>query len=302
MKQDFYYDSCGTGKIHACRWEPDGKPRGILQIVHGIAEYVGRYEEFADYLTGLGILVVGEDHMGHGKSGSTRGYFTGGWAAAVEDSYTLLKQMKAEYPELPYILFGHSMGSMMVRTMLQRYPDSGISGAVICGTCWMPVPVVLAGYTAAKVISALEGEKNPSPRLQKLTFGTYNQRVERPRTPYDWLNRDNRRVDAYVADPDCGFTASGGLTRDMLGGLLDSEKPKNLAKMNKSLPVFFIAGGDDPVGGYGDGVRQAAEAFRKAGMERVDLRIYPLCRHEILLEINREEIFEDIRQWIGKRL
>ena len=130
-------------------------------------------------------------------------------------------------------------------------------------------------------------------------FGGYNKRVEHPRTPYDWLNRNAKCVDAYIADPLCGFVATAGLLRDMMMGIAHIQKPETLAAMRKDLPVLFVAGGDDPVGGYGDGVRKAAQAFRQAGMEQISERIYPLCRHEILNEINKEEIYEDIRQWLA---
>ena len=300
MRSDHYFDSCGEGKIHYCRWLPDGKPKAVVQIVHGIAEYVERYDHFANYLNTMGIAVVAEDHMGHGKSmlTGTKGCFTGGWFAAVADTYHLLEMTKEEYPDTPYILFGHSMGSFMVRTILEKYPDSGISGAVICGTGWMPGAVLKAGKTMGDMICKLKGARHPSETLQKVMFGSYNNRVEHPRTVYDWLSRDEKAVDAYVADDLCGFTASAGLARDMLTGILYIQQPENLAAMNKDLPVFFIAGGDDPVGDFGKGVRNAAAAFRNAGMKRISERIYPLCRHEILNEINKEEVYEDVYQWL----
>lgn len=302
MRADFWFDSCGAGKIHCCRWMPQGEPKAILQIVHGIAEYVERYDEFARYLCGLGCIVVAEDHMGHGKSigkGSVQGYFHGGWFSAVEDTYRLLKLTREEYPALPYVLFGHSMGSFMARTILVSYPDSGIAAAVICGTAWQPAVLLKLGVPMAKLICKMDGEQKPSMKLQKLVFGGYNKRVEHPRTPYDWLNRNAKCVDAYIADPLCGFVATAGLLRDMMMGIAHIQKPETLAAMRKDLPVLFVAGGDDPVGGYGDGVRKAAQAFRQAGMEQISERIYPLCRHEILNEINKEEIYEDIRQWLA---
>ena len=273
----------------------------MLQIIHGIAEYVERYDDFANYLNSLGYLVVAEDHMGHGKSigtEGTQGYFNGGWMAAMEDSYRLLTETRQKYPQLPYVLFGHSMGSFLARTLLEVHPDSGIAAAVICGTGWQPALLLRSGLLMCKLICKKDGEKNPSPTLQNLVFGSYNQRVEHPRTPFDWLNRDKRAVDAYIADPLCGFVASGGLLRDMLGGIAFIQKKENLEKMNRELPVFFIAGGDDPVGNYGKGVRQAADAFEKAGMKHVSVRVYPLCRHEILNEINKQEIYEDIARWL----
>lgn len=302
MREDFWFDSCGAGKIHGCRWSPEGEPKAVLQIVHGIAEYIERYDGFAEFLTRRGFLVVAEDHMGHGQSiGSegVQGYFTGGWFNAVADSYHLLEMTKAEFPDLPYFLFGHSMGSFMARTILCKYPDSGIDAAIICGTGWQPAFALPAVIKIVEGECKKVGETNPSQRLQNLVFGGYNKRVEHPRTEFDWLTRDAKILDAYIAHPLCGFTASTGLLRDMMTGILYIEQPKNLAAMRKDLPVFFIAGGDDPVGSYGKGVRKAADAFRKAGMTDVDVHIYPLCRHELLNEINREEIYGDILQWLS---
>lgn len=301
MREEHWYDSCGAGKIHYCKWLPEGKPKAILQIVHGIAEFVERYDAFATYMAGLGFVVVAEDHMGHGKSingEGIQGYFHGGWMNAVQDTYQLLEMTRAEYPGLPFILFGHSMGSFMARTILCKYPDSGISAAVICGTGWQPTFAMPAMIKLVEAVCRRTGETNPSEKLQGMVFGSYNSRVEHPRTPFDWLSRDNQVVDAYIADPLCGFTASCGLLREMMKGIYYIQQSQNLAAMKKDLPVFFIAGGDDPVGSYGKGIRQAADAFRKAGMADVSIRIYPLCRHEILNEINKEEIFRDVSGWI----
>lgn len=301
MRTDFFFKSGSGARLHGCRWTPDSQVRAVLQIVHGIAEYVERYDGFANFLNRQGILVVAEDHMGHGKSISQecpQGYFAGGWQTAVDDTYRLTRDTMAEFRDVPFILFGHSMGSFMARTILAKYPDSGITAAVICGTGWQPAPVLAAGKAACALVCRAKGERAPSPLLQAMAFGTYNRKVEYPRTPYDWLSRDNSVVNAYKADPLCGFTPTAGLMRDMMEGIAYIQREENLAKMGKALPVLFIAGGDDPVGSYGAGVRTAAEAFRKAGMERVDVRIYPLCRHELLNEINREEIMDDVSRWI----
>ena len=304
MRQDFWFDSCGAGRIHCCRWTPAGEPKAVLQIVHGIAEFIERYDDFANYLTEQGFVVVAEDHMGHGHSinnGGIQGYFHGGWFSAVEDTYHLLTETKKEYPNLPYILFGHSMGSFMARTILCKYPDSGIAAAVICGTGWQPAFAMPAVIKLVEAVCKKVGETNPSEKLQGLVFGSYNGKVEHPRTAYDWLTRDAKIVDAYIAHPLCGFTASSGLLRDMMKGIHYIEQPKNLANMRKDLPVFFIAGGDDPVGSYGKGIHQAANAFRKAGMTDVSVKLYPLCRHEILNEINKAEVYEDVTAWIGEK-
>ena len=303
MRTDFYYDSLGGGKIHACRWIPNGEIKAVVQIVHGIAEYVERYDDFAEFLNNHGILVVAEDHMGHGKSiceATPIGCFAGGWQTAVKDTYRLLKRTMEEFPGVPYILFGHSMGSFMARTILARHPNSGIAGAIICGTAWMPNGVIGAGKAVATMICKKDGEQNPSALLQKMMFGSYNKKVEHPRTASDWLTRDNKIVDAYEADPLCGFVPSAGLVRDMMEGLQYIQNPQSLQAMRKDLPVYFIAGGDDPVGGYGEGVQRTAAEFKKHGMEHIDVKIYPLCRHEIHNEINKAEVYSDVLNWIEK--
>lgn len=301
MRTDFWYPSHGAGQIHGCEWSCDGQPRAVVQILHGIAEFVERYDAFANYLTAHGILVVAEDHMGHGQSingEGIQGYFHGGWFTAVEDSLQLMHDTRERYPDIPYILFGHSMGSFMARTILAKYPDCGLTAAVICGTGWQPAFALPALAKAIDAVCRKNGETKPNETLQQMIFGSYNKKVEHPRTPYDWLTRDAKIVDAYVAHPLCGFTASAGLLREMMKGMHYIEQKENLARMRKDLPVFFIAGGDDPVGSYGKGIHTCADAFRKAGMQDVSVRIYPLCRHEILNEINAQDIFSDVLKWI----
>ena len=303
MYQDFTYPSCGTGMIHGLRWEPEGDVIAVLQIVHGVAEHGKRYDEFASFMASKGFLVVAQDHMGHGGSlgeNGKLGHFAGGWFCAVADVYQLLRDTKAKYPNVPYILLGHSMGSFMVRTILARYPDSGISAAIISGTAWMPGAVIRAGLTAATLVAKCQDPNKPSKLLDGMMFGSYNNKIEHKRTSHDWLTRDQKIVDDYVADPLCGFIPSAGLVRDMMTGLQYIQDSQNLDAMDKNLPVFFIAGGDDPVGGYGTGVRQAAAEFQKHGMKQVDVKIYPLCRHEIHNEINRQEVYEDVANWIEK--
>ena len=305
MRESFTIPSNGIGQLHCCRWMPEGEPKAVLQIVHGIAEYIERYDDFAGFLNGLGYVVVAEDHMGHGQTvgaEGTQGYFEGGWFTAVSDSYALLRKTKAEYPQIPYVLFGHSMGSFMARTILEVYPDSGIAAAVICGTGWQPRAILPGAIGICQLACKKVGEKNTSDTLQNMVFGGYNKRVEYPRTEFDWLTRDAKVVDAYIAHPSCGFTASTGLLRDLLTGIRFIEQKQNLAKMNKDLPVLFIAGGDDPVGNYGKGVTRAAEEFRKAGMKHVTCRLFPLGRHEILNEINRREVYDFTAKWLGENV
>ena len=301
VREDIYYDSCAAGKIHACVWGVADSCKGVVQIVHGIGEHVFRYDDFAQYLVKNGYAVVAEDHMGHGLSSApnnTRGYFHGGWFSAIKDTVSLVEIAKERFGDVPYILFGHSMGSFMVRTILADYPELAISGCIICGTGWQGSALLAAAIPTAKTICKLQGEDKPSKLLHSMAFGGYNKRVEHKRTASDWLTRDDDIVDRYEADALCGFIPTAGLMRDMLTGIRYIQQPTVLNKMNKQLPCYFIAGGDDPVGEYGAGVRKAAKAFEDAGMEKVAVKLYPLCRHEILNEINRQDIYEDILSWI----
>ena len=300
MREDIWYASKGEGRIHACRWTPEGEPKAVMQIVHGIAEHVERYDHFADYLTRKGFLVVAEDHMGHGKSGTLPGYFHGGWHTAVEDTFQLLQDTWKAYPHIPYILLGHSMGSFMARTILCKYPEAPIQGAIISGTTWQPAAAMPAIVKVMDLICKKAGETLPNEKLQNMVFGTYNGKVEHPRTAVDWVCRDPKVVDAHPMNH--GFRPTAGLLRDMMIGIAFIEQSRNLASMRKDLPVFFIAGGADPVGSYGKGIDACIRAFQKAGMSDLTKRIYPLCRHEILYEINKAEVYEDILEWIGKKV
>lgn len=301
MRTEFFYPSAGQGTIRGYRWEPEDAPKAVVQIVHGIAEHIGRYDDFARFLNSHGFLVVAEDHMGHGGSvgeKDTKGYFTGGWFKAVQDTYRLLCNTRMEYPQLPYFLLGHSMGSFMTRTLIAKHPDCGVSGVIISGTGWIHPALVNTASAACTLVGKRQGFQKPNAMLQSLVFGSYNNRIEHKRTAYDWLTRDPKVVDAYLADPLCGFQATVGLLRDMMTGIRYNQDPAHLAHMKPTTPVLFVSGSEDPVGGYSQGVKQAANAFRQAGVEDVTVKLYPLCRHELLNEINKEEVYSYLLKWI----
>lgn len=303
MRTEFEYASKGAGTIHAYRWSPEGTPIAVLQLVHGIAEHMLRYDEFARYLNGHGVLVVAEDHMGHGRSvgsGAER-YFAGGWLSAVGDTYELLRRTKEEFPDLPYFVLGHSMGSFMTRTLLFTYPNAGLRGAVICGTGWQSGATLAAGRTLCALEQLRLGETKPSPLLNNLMFGAFNRKFPDAKTENDWICADPAVVRSYTDDPLCGGSASVGLAREMLRGIGMIEKKKNLAAMPKELPVLFIAGKSDPVGNMGKGVKRSAQAFRDVGMKSVELKLYD-GRHEILNERNRGEVYDDVWRFLEKNL
>lgn len=303
MKKDIYFDSCGAGKIRGCIWEPEGQIKGVIQIVHGIAEHMDRYDHMAAFFNQHGFLVVGEDHMGHGLSvqeEADKGCFYGSWHNVVKDTYQLLQIVHKEHPDVPYYIFGHSMGSFITRTLLYTYPDAPISGCILSGTAWMPGIVLGAGKAIAGLICKLKGDKHRSTLLQGLMFGSYNSKIKEPRTEYDWLSCDPTVADSYIADPMCGFVTSAGLLRQMLTGMIYNQNRKNLVKMNKSLPVHFLAGDQDPVGDYGKGVQTAFEKFKAAGLENVSCRLYAGCRHEVHNEAIAEEMFRDVLNFISE--
>ncbi len=303
--KEFFFPVLKNTQIHCCKWIPEGTPRGVIQIVHGIAEYAARYDALAKVFTEHGFVVVAEDHMGHGGSISQeipQGCFADGWLAAVSDTYRLLRMTMEEYPHVPYVLYGHSMGSFMARTLLYTYPEAGLSAAVLSGTGWMPKLVLKSGRAVCAAEGKRRGMNNSSPTVNKLMFGSYNKGYENPRTPVDWLSRDAAEVDKYIADPLLGFDASIGLAREMLGGMLMNEDKKNLEKMPKDLPVLFVSGDQDPVGSNGKGVTQAYEAFKAAGMRDVRIKLYPGARHEMHNEINRQELYADVLAFLDEVL
>jgi alpha-beta hydrolase superfamily lysophospholipase len=252
----------------------------------------------------MGCLVVADDHMGHGRttgSNDVVGYFTNGWFAAVDDTYHLLQRTKKEFPGVPYVLFGHSMGSFMAQTILQKYPDCAVDACVLCGSGWQSDVAIAAGIRICNAACKRLGETIPNARILKLVFGAYNLLVEHPRTPYDWVCRDQRVVDALIRDPLCSHAVTVGLMRDMLTGIEFIQSQENLNRMRKDLPVLLVSGGDDPVGTYGEGVRRTAEKFVESGMSDVMLKLFPLCRHEILNEINKQEVYQFVAKWMIDR-
>ena len=296
----------GKTDINVRRFDPDAAPRGVVQIAHGVAEHCERYDGFMTFLADHGFVAVANDHLGHGKSYKRideQGWFaeSDGWDLVVGDVKKLHDMMKKEFPDLPYILFGHSMGSFVARTYLIKYPGD-LDAAIICGTGQQAPALVTAGKAAAILTCRTRGSSRRSKMLNDMAFGSYNREFEPRRTDFDWLTRDNAVVDAYIKDPNCGFAATAGLFRDMMTGIEFISKPENIAKMNKSLPVFFISGDKDPVGENGAGPKKAVEMWKSAGMKDVTLKLYPDCRHELLNELNRDEVMGDILKFIESKI
>lgn len=305
--EDFSFaSSTGKNTIHALRCQPEGEPKAIVQIAHGIAEHIERYRPFMAFLAENGCLAVGNDHLGHGKSIASpaeQGFFAekDGWDCVVADMDRLHDLMREQYPAVPYVFFGHSMGSFLTRTYLIEHPDK-YDAAIISGTGHQARAMVLGGCAAASFFVKKEGAHAVGTTLNNIAFGSYNKGYENPRTIYDWLSRDPAVADAYAADPLCGFIATNGLFRDMMYGIRFITDQKNIERMNKEKPIYFMSGDADPVGENGRGVTRAYKAFCKAGLHNVTLRLYPGGRHEMLNETNKETVFQDILNWLREKI
>ncbi|MDO4516417.1 MAG: alpha/beta fold hydrolase [Bacillota bacterium] len=302
-KEEVFFPSVyGDREIHAVRWIPRGEVRAVLQISHGMVEYIERYEDFACYLAERGFLVTGNDHLGHGGSIRTEedfGYFAepDGNGAVLADLRRLTELTKSAYPDLPYFLLGHSMGSFYARQYLCDYGGE-LDGAIIMGTGCQPRGMVRMGKVLCGVLARVKGWRYRSEFVDNLAFGGYNKRFEPARTPKDWLTRDEKIVDAYLADARCSFRFTLNGYYSMFTGIDRLYDPGLLARMPRDLPVFFVAGAEDPVGDFSKGVLRAVEMFRKAGMQRVDCKLYPGDRHEILNELDRQTVYEDLYHWM----
>ena len=281
-------------------WLPQGAPRAIVQLVHGMAEHIDRYDAPARALCDAGYLVVGHTHLGHGPKAKVLGHFAdeGGWDCLLEDIHRLRLETEQAYPGVPYFLLGHSMGSFLTRCYLTQHGE-GLRGAVLSGTGWFGAVPVKSGIALTNLLCACGKADKPAKIVDRLAFGGSNKPFTPNRTPFDWLSQDNDQVDLYMKDPYCGFLFTACGYRDMFRGLDRLRHMDLLQKMPRTLPVYFFSGDMDPVGGLGKGVPKVAEQFRQAGLKDVTVKLYPGGRHEMFNEVNREEVCRDLVAWLN---
>ena len=277
------------------------KPKAMVQISHGMCEYFLRYEGFAAFLAEAGFLVFGHDHLGHGnsvKSADDLGFTAEGGGAdlLVKDVISLSQKMKEEYPELPLILFGHSMGSFIAREVLSRRGEL-YHAAVICGTGGPDTPAA-AGKLLASLLMKMKGERHRSNLLKKIAFAGYNKKFEKSCDPNAWLTRDGAVVEKYNADPMCAYVFTLRAYHDLFTLVDWVSKKDHATHLPKSLPVLVVSGEEDPVGAWGIGVKKVCDRFKDAGMKDVTLKLYPNMRHEILNEIEKEQVWSDLLAWM----
>lgn len=307
MKDEFYFPSKdGNTEIHTIEWKPKGEVKAVLQICHGMVEYMNRYDEFADFLCGKGYYVVGNDHLGHGKSIQSKkeyGFFNEkyGNACLLGDVHTLRQRILKKYPNVPYFMLGHSMGSTLVRQYIQMY-GNGLHGVVMIGVVSDEKPGMLRiAKRLCRVLAVFKGWHYRSKFLDNLAIGRYNKCYKHARTRADWVTSDTERLDDYVADPLCSFVFTVNAYYHMFSGMLKMQRKENVYMIPKTLPMLVAAGSEDPVGDFGKGVRKVYEKYKAAGIQDVSLRLYAGDRHELLNETDRRQIYLDLYEWLETR-
>jgi alpha-beta hydrolase superfamily lysophospholipase len=305
MKEKTYkIDGLDGHKIFVASWMPENNNelKGIIQIVHGMAEYCLRYRHLADYLTSKGYGVYAHDHRGHGQSLDNEndlGFFheSNGWDIVIDEVHIVTEFIKKENLNSDIFIFGHSMGSIVTRGYIQKYGDD-VKCAIISGTSATKGVLGYAGIGLAKLICLLRGKRHRGKLLTNLSFGSFNKKFKPTETDNDWLSRDREQVAIYNQDDKCGFLCSAGFYVDLLRGLNKVSKKSNITKTPKSLPIYFISGDNDPVGDMGKGIRKICGLYSDLGYN-VKIKLYEGSRHEIINEINKDEVYEDIFNYVS---
>ncbi len=307
MKREFRYPSRdGVTEIHAIEWIPEGEVKAVLQICHGMTEHILRYAEFAEYLNERGICVAGNDHLGHGSSVQGEeyyGYFheKEGNRYVIGDIHKLRGIISRKYPSAKYFMLGHSMGSFLLRQYLTMYAK-GLSGAVIMGTGYHGMPELVMGQILCRMFALVKGWKYRSEFINNLSFGGYNKRFKDETDGSYWLSSDPENCKRYMEDPLCGFTFTVNGYYQMFEGMKTLAKKESIRRVPRDLPVFFVAGSDDPVGDFGKAVHKVYCKYLAAGMRDVQLKLYKGDRHEILNERDRQQVYADLYTWLSNRM
>ena len=307
MQQNFKLHTSTGCNMFVNQWIPSEAPKGIVLILHGMAEHSARYANFAEHLNKQGFTVYAPDQRGHGQTvgnPNKLGFLdeNEGWYKMLEDLNNLHQRAQADYPNKPVFLLGHSMGSMVVRHYLQQYPDHDLNGAVVIATAGDQGVLRMAGLALSHTISLLFGKRTPSPLMNFMSFGAYNNKFRPNRTAFDWLNRDEANVDAYIADPYCGTVFPAGFWSEFLSAMGDFSSPARIRNASRRVPMLWLAGTMDPVGNFSKGVSSMVARYRKLGFDKIELKTYEGARHELLNEINREEVYADISAWLIRKI
>jgi len=301
LKISFHITDAHRKKIHILKWVPDsGKSRGVVQIIHGLAEHAERYNHIARFLNENGFTVYAHDHRGHGKTDpNSLGYIDSadGFHTMVKNIEDVRSAIADENPGLPMVLFGHSMGSFLLQRYMQLY-DHTPAGLIYSGSNGNPPASITAGMLLSRLLIKLRGKGAKSPLLHNMTFGAFNKKFKNPRTDMDWLSRDPDMVDLYIDDPYCRFVCSTSFFYHFFRGLKTLHAHRPFADHDLTVPILVVSGDSDPVSDMGKGIRNLEKRLKKSGTENVTVKLYKNGRHEMLNETNRDEVMDDILQWL----
>ena len=304
MRRSYEFDSFGEVTIKGYQWKTEGPHKGIILLAHGMAETIERYDELASHLNSKGFVVYGNAHRGHGQTAGNPSQLgiigDKGWTKMKADLKRSVALAKADDPDLPIFMLGHSMGSFLLRDFLLT-DSKMLQGSIISGTGFMPLKKLKQAKSLAAIVSMLKGEAHPSKLLHTLSFGRNNQRVSDPKTAMDWLSRDEDEVREYLEDPYCGKIHSAGFYHEFSQNLIRILYQGSFQDKNRHMPILIISGKEDPVGDYGLGPVRTRSYYRSRGFD-TRLILYPEARHELFHEINREEVFQDIIDWLNRSL
>jgi alpha-beta hydrolase superfamily lysophospholipase len=299
QSSEFFFKDTHGVDVHVHKWLPDGPARAVIQVSHGMQEPAYRYEAFARDMTAAGFAVYANDHRGHGKTiiGGIRGKLgEGGWQAVLSAMTQLTAQIRDENPGLKVFLLGHSWGSFLTQAYIQSFGDR-IDGCILSGTNGKN-PLVGVGAMVAQAVNCARGGDTKADLLWKLSLGPYNNGLHDSDTGLDWLSRDKNVVRAYFDDPECGADFPNSFYLEMLKLLKTIWQPAHEKRIPEGLPIYIFAGAADPVGLYGKGVRALCDRYRKYGVADVSLRLFDGGRHEMLNEINRDEVIDELKKWL----
>ncbi len=282
-------------------WEDVENPKGIVQIIHGMVDHSGRYDHFAKYLNSKGYVVYADDHRGHGETGkkyNEYGYLgEDGFNSVVEDEFIITKIAKSEYGNIPTYIFAHSFGSFIGQEYITRYSDH-IDGIFLSGSAKRDGFEIKLGYFVSNIQKKLFNPKKVGKFIDRFSFGGFNKRIKNPKTKFDWLTRNETVVNEYINDEHCKFISSIDFYNNLFIGLKNLYKEEKLKSIRKKLKIIILAGDKDPVGNYGESVKRLYNQYVDLGIKNIHFKLFKDGRHEIINEINRDEVYDYILEKI----